>query len=64
MEVGEKYNWTGQEERLVYIGYNFSGNGYWHQFAKTETPHIIWCELLETDLHLIEKTKLKGECYV
>lgn len=56
MKIGEKYNWSGQRESLIYLGYNWSGNGYWHQFAKVETPDVIWCEVLGSDLQMIEKT--------
>jgi hypothetical protein len=55
--IGGKYNWVGQPERLVYLGCNFSGNGYWHQFAKVEYPSIVWCEVLTPDLEMIEETK-------
>lgn len=56
MHVGGKYNWKGQPERLIYIGHNYSGNGYWHQFAKVESPEVIWCEVLTSDLDKIELT--------
>lgn len=55
--VGNRYNWRGQPERLVYLGRNWSGNGYWHQFAKTDKPKVVWCEVLDVDLHHIEETK-------
>ena len=55
--VGGKYNWINQPERLVYLGNNWSGNGYWHQFAKIESPLIVWCEVLDADLTMIEETK-------
>jgi hypothetical protein len=55
--IGEKYNFKHQSERLIYIGKNFSGNGYWHQFAKTEEPDIVWSEMLDSDLHMIERTQ-------
>jgi hypothetical protein len=58
LKVGEKYNWVNQPERLIYLGENFSGNGYWHQFAKVEYPEIVWCEVLSTDLRMLEQTKL------
>ena len=32
--VGENYKFKNQPERLKYIGKNWSGNGYWHQFEK------------------------------
>ena len=53
---GENYNFKNQPERLKYIGKNFSGNGYWHQFEKIGEQGV-WCELLDSDLHMIEKTK-------
>lgn len=56
MKIGGYYNWYGQSERLVYLGRNWSGNGYWHQFAKVESPTIVWCEVLDSDLHMIEET--------
>lgn len=55
--IGEKYNWKYQPERLIYIGYNHSGNGNWHQFAKVETPKEIWCECLDADLVGIIRTE-------
>ena len=55
--VGGKYNWKYQKERLVYLGYNLSGNGYWHQFAKVESPSKVWCEVKDTELKLFEETK-------
>lgn len=57
MYVGERYNWRNQPERLIYLGCNWSGNGYWHQFAKVESPRVVWCEVLDTELHMIEPTK-------
>ena len=57
MRVGGKYNWIGQPERLVYLGHNFSGNGYWHQFAKIESPHVVWCEVQSSQLEHFEETK-------
>ena len=56
MKVGGKYNWKNQQERLVYLGENWSGNGYWHQFAKVESPEAVWCEVLDSDLRMIEET--------
>lgn len=57
LQVGEKYNFKNQPERLVYLGDNFSGNGYWHQFAKTEEPEVVWSEMQDSDLHMIELTQ-------
>jgi len=59
--VGSKYNWINQLERLVYLGENFSSNGYWHQFAKVESPETVWCEVLDSDLEMIEETKNTDE---
>lgn len=56
-KIGDRCNWKDQPERLVYLGRNWSGNGYWHQFAKIETPNKVWCEVLDSDLHMIEITK-------
>jgi hypothetical protein len=55
--VGNKYNWKNQPERLVYLGYNFSGNGRWHQFAKVDKPSIVWCEVQTSDLQSFEETQ-------
>ena len=52
MEIGGRYNWKGQEERLIYTG----KNGPWHEFEKVDTPGIVWCEVLDCDLHMIEET--------
>jgi hypothetical protein len=52
MKFGDKYNWKGQPERLVYLG----RKGMWHQFARVETPHRVWCEVQEIDLHMLEPT--------
>lgn len=57
MKLGGKYNWVNQPERLIYLGNNWSSNGYWHQFAKVESPEIVWCEVLDEDLNGIEETK-------
>ena len=56
MKVGNKYNFKHQSERLVYIGNNFSGNGYWHQFEKVSDQGVVWCEILGSELHLIEES--------
>ena len=56
MKIGGKYNWKNQPERLIYLGRNWSGNGYWHQFEKVGEPGKVWCEVLDSDLHMIEET--------
>lgn len=55
--LGGRYNWKHQPERLVYLGYNLSGNGRWHQFAKVEYPTVVWCEVLTRDLEMFEETR-------
>ena len=57
MIIGGKYKWIGQRERLIYLGNNFSGNGYWHQFAKVDSPDDVWCEIQPDQLSSIEETK-------
>jgi len=56
LKKGEKYNWMNQKERLIYLGLNFSGNGFWHQFALVDSPTDIWCECQPSDLLNIEPT--------
>ena len=50
------YNWKGQPDRLVYLGRNWSGNGWWHQFRKIGDPRRVWCEVTDADLHMLEET--------
>jgi hypothetical protein len=58
MKIGRRYNWIGQPDRLVYMGRNWSGNGYWHQFFRIgDEPTRVWCEVLDADLSMIEETK-------
>lgn len=56
LRVGGNYNWINQKEKLVYLGENWSGNGFWHQFSKVGYPDIVWCEILDSELYLIEET--------
>lgn len=58
MRIGGQYNWRNQPERLIYLGRNWSGNGYWHQFELVDKPGSVWCEILDSDLKSIEDTKL------
>lgn len=57
MIIGGKYNWRNQPERLMYIGRNWSGNGFWHQFVKVDNVWCVWCEVLDADLSYFEETK-------
>lgn len=52
MKIGGYYNWIGQTDRLVYLGKKRS----WHQFKKIDDPLSVWCEVLDSDLHLFEET--------
>ncbi len=52
MRKGDKWNWKGQPERLIYLG----KEGCWHLFAKVERPEKIWCEVTDNDLHMLEET--------
>lgn len=56
MQIGGRYNWRNQPERLIYLGKNWSGNGYWHQFALTSKPDEAWCEVPDEDLECFEET--------
>lgn len=56
LKVGNRYNWINQAERLVYMGLCEPRNGRWHQFAKVDTPNVVWCEVHPSDLHRIEET--------
>lgn len=57
MVKGGRYNWCGQPDRMIYLGKNWSGNGYWHQFKKIGDPREVWCEVLDGDLQMIEETQ-------
>lgn len=56
--VGERWNWTGQPERLVYMGTKrYPGDPrVWHQFAKVDAPDVCWSEVLSSELPMLEKT--------
>ena len=49
---GGAYNFKHQPERLKYIG----KHNCWNQFEKVGEQGV-WCELLDSDLHMIEETK-------
>lgn len=57
MRIGGRYNWKGQLERLIYMGKNWSGNGYWHQFSLVGSPDEVWCEVKDSDLDSFEMTR-------
>ena len=55
MKINGRYNWKNQPERLIYLG----KVGSWNQFAKIESPDVIWCEVLDSELHMIEETLIR-----
>ena len=55
MTIGKTYKFKYSPEILIYIGKNFSGNGYWHQFEKADNRGTVRCELLDHDLKMIEE---------
>lgn len=61
MVIDGRYNWKNQPERLIYIGYNWSGNGFWHQFVLVGNPNEVWCEIKDDQLHMIEEIKPSPE---
>ena len=58
MIIGGKYNWQYQSERLVYLGrkYYTGDRRAWYQFAKVESPDVVWSEVLDSELQMIEET--------
>lgn len=65
-KIGDKCKWKFQSERLIYLGYNWSGNGHWHQFALIDQPDEVWCEVLTKDLERLELSEKPetGEVFV
>ena len=55
LKIDGRYNFKHQSERLIYLGYNYSGNGYRHQFAKVGSCDV-WAELLDSELYMIVET--------
>ena len=55
--VGGCYYRQRQPERLIYLGDNFSCDGFWHQFAKVGTPNIVWCEVKGSELNHFVRAK-------
>lgn len=55
LEVGGRYNWRNQPERLIYMGsMPYQGNGLWYQFAKVDKPDVCWSEVRAEDLSSFE----------
>ena len=58
VEIGKRYNWKNQPERLVYLGEKYyPDNGCWHQFALVEKPDKVWSEVRTEELSNFEETK-------
>ena len=58
--IGERWNWKHDPgTKLIYLGRTkYLGDlRTWHQFAKEDDLDAVWCEVLTSDLHLLEKTK-------
>ena len=53
MRVGNIYKFKAQKEILLYVG---KARG-WHQFELIQDQGIVWSELLDSDLHLIESAE-------
>ena len=51
--IGGKYRWKGQNDDLVYLGYNHDG-GWWHQFALASNPDVIWSETTGKELEFLK----------
>lgn len=48
--IGNIYKWKHDSNRLIYIG----KQGSWNQFS-LENANEIYCEVLDSDLHLMEE---------
>lgn len=58
LRIGALYNWINQPERLVYVGRHPNpGQHRWHQFEKVDAPGVIWCEVPDSDLHMLEESR-------
>ena len=49
-----KYEGVEPPMELKYVGFNWSGNGHWHQFERVGQSGV-YCELLDSDLWMIEE---------
>jgi hypothetical protein len=56
LEIGGRYNWRNQPERLIYMGSRLYPDGLWYQFAKVEAPNVCWSEVRSEDLNSFEAT--------
>lgn len=51
MKIGDFYRFIGHVDEFVYLGLY----GIWYKFAKVESPHKVWCEMVQNDLKKLEK---------
>ena len=58
LAIGDRCKFKYGTDDLTYVGYNLSGNGYWHQFELTDKPGVVWSEVTASDLNLLEKIKV------
>jgi hypothetical protein len=55
--IGNKYKWKHDAKQMIFIG----KYGYWNQFS-LDGSQKVWCEVLDSDLHLMEEVEsLKEE---
>ena len=52
MVIGNKYKWKYENDIFIYV----SKNGNWNLFV-LESTSKIWCEVLDSDLHMLEEVK-------
>ena len=52
LTIGNRYKFKFQSEILIFVG----KEGLWNQFEKLEHPDVVWCEVTDGDLHLIEES--------
>lgn len=50
--IGNKYKWKYENDILIYVGQS----GRWSQF-NLESTGKLWCEVLDTDLRMMEEVK-------
>lgn len=52
MRIGDLYIWkTDRGTPLIYKG----THGRLHQFAKPDMPNNIWCQVIEQDMHMLQR---------
>lgn len=51
LTAGNRYKFKFLTEKLIFIG----KDGAWNQFERIDQPDIVWCEITDDDLYLIEE---------